>query len=66
MNADQIIARAKRMGRINKEGLVLCDNCDTPADLEASMACGWAGCAPCIYGEADSLDEANFIHVEAA
>jgi len=65
MTREQIIERAKRIGRINKEGLVLCDNCNTPADLAASKAWGWTGCAPCMYGEADALDPAEFISVPA-
>lgn len=66
MTIEQIIARARRMGRISKEGLVLCDNCDTPADAAASKAIRWTACAPCAYGEADALDPAEFITAEAA
>jgi hypothetical protein len=51
----------------NKKGLridtflVLCDNCDNPASYLLSLAVGWVGCAPCITGEADSLDDEDII-----
>lgn len=62
MNINKVIARAKRTGRI-ANGLVLCDNCDNPADRELSQRLGWTACAPCAWGEADSLDPAKFIAV---
>jgi hypothetical protein len=64
MTIESIIARAKRTGRV-QNNLVLCDNCDTPASEEYSKVCGWTGCAPCITGEADTLDPDDFITVEA-
>lgn len=65
MTKASIIQRAKRLGHI-KDGFVICDNCDTPADLTASIACGWTGCAPCIYGEAEALDASEFIFTTEA
>lgn len=64
MTVERIIKRARRMGRI-RDGLVLCDNCDNPASASYSTACGWAGCGPCMSGEADSLDLEDFIVVVA-
>jgi len=58
-----IIRRAGRQGRV-RDGLVLCDNCDNPASRDLSTELSWTACAPCVFGEADSLDEADFIHVE--
>jgi hypothetical protein len=43
------------------EGLILCDNCDTPASWSLSVAVGWVGCGPCILGEADSFDDGDLI-----
>jgi len=57
---EEIIKKAKREGRV-KSGLVLCDNCDTPASRSLSLAVGWTGCAPCIQGEADSFDPEDLI-----
>jgi hypothetical protein len=54
--------RARKNGRI-RDGLLLCDNCDTPASLSLSRALHWTACGPCATGEADSLDPADFIHV---
>jgi hypothetical protein len=62
MTIEKIIERAVRMGRV-QGGLVLCDNCDNPADGPLSRAVGWTGCAPCVWGEADSIDPANFVAV---
>jgi len=59
-----IIKRARRMGRI-RDGLALCDNCDTPASRELSIALSWTACAPCVSGEADSFDPADLISTEA-
>lgn len=56
-----VIRRASRMGRI-RDGLVLCDNCDNPAD-DTSRFISWTGCGPCIFGEADALDPEEFISV---
>jgi hypothetical protein len=63
MTIAKIIERAKRTGRVG-DGLVLCENCDNPADGELSQALSWTACAPCVWGEADSLDPANFIVIE--
>ena len=60
---EQIIKRARRMGRV-ENGLVLCDNCDTPASKSLSVDMSWTGCAPCMLGEADAFDEADLIAVE--
>lgn len=60
---ERIIARARKMGRI-RDGLVLCDVCDTPASADASEALYWTACAPCAWGESDALDENDFIAVE--
>jgi hypothetical protein len=65
MTIEKIIARAKREGRI-KDGLVLCDVCDNPADGELSVALRWTACAPCVWGESDSLDPEKFIMVSDA
>ncbi len=63
MSIPQIIRRAMRMGRI-KDGLVLCDNCDTPADKTLSRQLSWTACGPCALGEADSFDAGNLIHAD--
>jgi len=47
-----------------KKGLVLCENCDTPASWEHSIACGWVGCSPCILGESKSFDIEDLIAEE--
>lgn len=47
-----------------KTGLVLCDNCDTPASWDSSVACGWVGCSPCIQGESKSFDVEDLIAEE--
>ena len=47
-----------------KNGLVLCDNCDTPASASLSLKIGWTACAPCVYGDMDSFDEEDLIRVE--
>lgn len=60
MTIEKIISRAKRMDRI-KDGLVLCDNCDTPASRKYSTALSWTGCGPCITGESDSFDAEDLI-----
>jgi hypothetical protein len=62
MTIAKIIERAKRMKRI-KDGLVLCDNCDTPASRSLSLLLSWTACEPCVWGEADSYDAADLIHV---
>jgi len=48
-----------------KNGLVLCDNCDTPASWELSVEMGWIGCSPCMTGETDSFDAGNLIPEES-
>lgn len=59
-----IIASAKRNKRVDaKTGLVLCDNCDTPASKSLSMGMSWTGCAPCFVGEADSFDASDLISI---
>ena len=50
---ERIIRRARNMGRI-RDGLVICDHCDTPASRELSLALSWTCCA-CALGEADVL-----------
>ena len=60
MTIEKIVERARRTKRI-RDGLVLCDNCDTPASAQYSKACGWTGCGPCMTGEADALDPEDFI-----
>jgi len=62
MTIKKIIERARRQKRI-RAGLVLCDNCDNPASKELSQALHWTACAPCVWGEADSLDPSDFIAV---
>lgn len=64
MSIKKIIDRARRTGRI-KDGLVLCENCDTPASKSLSLSLSWTGCAPCVWGEASSFDDSDLIHVEA-
>lgn len=51
-----IVRRARRLGHI-ANGLVLCDNCDSPADREGSLALSWTGCHTCIWGEADGIGD---------
>lgn len=58
--AERILARARRMGRI-RDGLVLCDTCDTPASLACSIALAWTCCGPCATGEADSFNPDDLI-----
>jgi hypothetical protein len=62
---DKIIKRAVRTQRVSK-GLVLCENCDTPASKKYSLALAWICCAPCATGEANTLDKADFIAVGGA
>lgn len=59
---EKIIFKAKHSGRI-ANGLVLCDNCDTPASRSLSLAMSWVPCAPCCWGDADSFDAADLIQV---
>jgi hypothetical protein len=61
----RVVERAKRTGRI-KGGVVLCDNCDTPASKSLARKMSWVGCAPCILGESDSFDPKDLIHVQEA
>lgn len=58
----QILRSAKKHKRI-RGGIIHCENCDNPAD-EVSIEVGWAGCGPCIWGEADSLDSATFLRAD--
>lgn len=44
-----------------KKGLVLCENCDNPADWDLSIDIGWVGCGPCMTGESDRFDPGNLI-----
>lgn len=60
----QIIHTAKKNHRI-ADGLVLCDLCDNPASLSLSLAMSWTGCAPCMFGEADSFDSSDLIAVDS-
>jgi hypothetical protein len=62
MSIQKIIERARRMKRI-RDGLVLCDNCDNPADGKISPSIGWTACGPCAWGESDALEPDNFIYV---
>lgn len=62
MTINRIIKRARHMGRI-RDGLVLCDICGKPASKELSQLLSWTVCAPCMLGEADSLDPNDFISV---
>lgn len=59
-----ILKNARRIGRI-KDGLILCENCDTPASKSLSQTLDWTVCAPCVWGEADSFDASDLISVEA-
>ena len=59
----RIIATATKNGRV-RDGLVLCENCDNPASKDLSQSLYWTACAPCVWGEADSLDDKDFIAVE--
>lgn len=59
----KIIRDAVRNKRVSG-GLVLCENCDTPASKDLSQSMSWTGCAPCMTGESDSFDDADLIAVE--
>lgn len=59
----KIVEKAKKRGRV-KDGLVLCDNCDTPASKSLSQSLHWTCCAPCVWGEAKSFDRRDLIHVQ--
>ncbi len=63
MTIKKIIEKASRTGRI-KDGLVLCENCETPASRSLSLSLSWTCCAPCALGEADSFDPKDLISVE--
>ena len=60
---DRIIANARRNGRVSQDGLVLCDNCDTPASRSLSLSLSWTACAPCVWGAAGSFDPEDLITV---
>lgn len=62
MKLKKIIERAKRIHKV-RDGLVLCDNCSTPASKSVSLALSWTACAPCAFGEARSFDAGDLIHV---
>lgn len=59
----RIINRARRLGRISK-GLVLCDDCDTPADGPASVFLKRNVCPVCAFGTAEALDELEPVAVD--
>ena len=51
------IEKAKRTKRVNTIGVVLCENCDTPADRNLiKSGLSWNACAPCCWGEASSFN----------
>lgn len=58
----KIIRWARKNGRI-RDGLVLCENCDNPAD-NVSLKMSWVGCGPCIFGKSDALEPDDFIVVD--
>jgi hypothetical protein len=58
----KIIKRALRILRVGN-GLVLCENCDTPASRKYSLALSWICCAPCATGESDTVKPADFIAI---
>lgn len=60
----KIIETAVKNGRV-ANGLVLCAVCDNPASKDLSQSLHWTACAPCVWGEADSLDSGDFISVVA-
>lgn len=62
MKISKILERAKRSKNI-EGGFVLCDVCGNPASKEYSTAMSWVGCGPCMTGESETLDPADFIHV---
>lgn len=62
MSISKVIYRARRMHRI-KGGLVLCDNCDTPASKEWSQSLSWTACAPCATGISADFDANDLIVV---
>jgi hypothetical protein len=63
MTLAKIIARARKTGRV-KDGLVLCDNCDTPASKTYSTMLSWTGCGPCATGQSSEFDASDLIPVE--
>ena len=60
---EEVISEARKKRRI-KDGLVLCENCDNPASASLSQALSWTGCAPCVWGEADSFDDKDLIYAD--
>ena len=60
MTIARLIKRARATKRI-RNGVVLCDDCDTPADKTLSLQLSRGVCGPCALGEADSFDAANLI-----
>ena len=65
MKLKRIIERAQRTGRV-RDGMVLCENCDTPASKKYSTALSWNCCGGCATGEAAEIDPCDFIVVETA
>lgn len=64
MTYTELIEKEPRLIREPAEfenGLLLCNNCESPASALMTIAIGWVGCAPCITGEADSFDEEDLI-----
>lgn len=61
----QMMSRKNRRNRRIKDGLVLCENDDTPAST-ASFAVGWFGCGACIFGSSSEIDPSEFITEPAA
>ena len=58
----EIVAEARRSRRI-RNGQVLCENCNNPADKDLSQKLGWTCCRPCVWGEADSIEDTTPIVV---
>jgi len=65
MKISKIIERAKRTGRV-RDGLVLCENCDTPASTIYSTALSWTACGGCATGESAEVDPSDFITIMEA
>ena len=63
MKIEKVIARARKIGRVDPQGLALCENCDTLASKSLSMQLSWLCCGPCATGESDSFDADDLIDV---
>ena len=64
MTYKEIVKQEPRLKNNNgrfKDGLLICENCETPASASLSIAVGWIGCGPCITGEADSFDDGDLV-----